>query len=54
MVSSRTITFIFEVYNKCLTTPTAFTAYILSIHVYISNGYVPELSTVFLKYRIGV
>ena len=30
------------VLNKCLTTPTAFTAYIYSIHVYISNGVVPE------------
>ena len=54
MVSSRTINCIFEVYNKCLTTPTVFTAYMYSIHVYISNGFVLELSTLFLKYRIRV
>ena len=40
--SSRNINSIFDVLNKCLTTPTAFTAYIYSIHVYISNGVVPE------------
>ena len=53
-VSSRTINKMFDVYNMCLTTPRAFIAYIYSIHVYISNGLVPELSTAFLKYRISV
>ena len=46
--------YILIVQNRCLTTLTAFTAYIYSIHVYISNGLVPELSTLFTKYRISL